>query len=128
MNNLYIKPLLLCVILLGCTTSHSPNNIPKPPQTLNNTKGVSVAPVVPIAPNKVIASGTTSVQESQPNDTNVPMSRIQEQRANGGAITSIKVNNRGNIPNYYIYPNQQQNQNVNDPQRNISAPTWQFSW
>ena len=120
---------LLSMGLFGCTTNHNPNNIPKPPQNINGNNAISVTkPVVTPAPNKVIASSPIYSNESSQNDTTVPFKRIEEQRGNGGAVTSIKINNKGNIPNYYIYPNQQPNQNVNDPQRNISSPTWQLSW
>ena len=119
---------LLSIVLLGCTTSHNPNNVPKPPQDLTNTATMTTRSSVAPAPNKVIASGTVYSSESSQNSPPTPFPRIEEQRGNGGAVTSIKINNRGNIPNYYIYPNQQPNQNVNDPQRNISTPTWQLNW
>ena len=50
--------------------------------------------------------------------------RIQEKREIGGNVSEIKVNNGGIIPNYYIYPPQQNS----NPENKVSTANWQIRW
>jgi hypothetical protein len=134
MSNL-AKLMNLCLAslaLTGCSLfgyNESPTipTIPLPPQRLNasdvgaipNTKVNASAPGKGVMP----ASGG-----QQPSDGNEP--RIQEQRSSGGTVSEIKVNNRGNIPDYYIYPGSPNptSPNPGNSNQNIATPTWQINW
>ncbi len=60
--------------------------------------------------------------------TNSKFSKVEEVRGAGGSVSELKINNRGELPSYYIYPTPQPDLNINNQQRNISSPTWQISW
>ena len=60
--------------------------------------------------------------------TDSKFSKVEEIRGAGGGISELKINNRGELPSYYIYPTSQPDLNINNQQRNISSPTWQISW
>ncbi len=113
----------------GCTTAHHQQGIPKPPTNLNSSTNDMSATTINPAPNKkTVSSLDVNSNESIRNNGYVPFTKIEEAKANGGVVTEIKVNNRGDVPDYYLYPNQQQNLNINNPQKSISTPTWQFNW
>lgn len=113
--------------IIGCTTAnHRQNDIPKPPQNLNASTNDTQTTHLSPAPNKRSPSGSISSAEST--NSYVPFTRVEEQKSSGGVVTEIKVNNRGDVPDYYLYPNQRQDLNINNPQKGISTPTWQFNW
>ena len=122
-SSLLISRTSICLlILVGCSNASkkTPADIPPPPQNLSKVE--SATPQI----NK---NYPRSLQhfESQGSDYQ-PFSKVNEIRSNGGGVSEIKINNRGDLPSYYLYPNQQPEQNINNQQRNISTPTWQLNW
>jgi hypothetical protein len=112
-HNLLLACISISFITIGvsCTTTN-PRNIPTPPNMVVKN------------PESSITTKSTARQ----NNRYEPLTTIEEGRNNGGIVTQIKVNNRGDIPDYYIYPTQQYNLNINNPQRNMVPPTWQLNW
>jgi hypothetical protein len=111
----------------SCTTSKL-QNIPTPPHNIATKDSISITNNFSTIPmQKQIESSTNTSQVNQ-NNLYIPITTIKEQRMNGGFVTQIKIDNRGKIPDYYIYPTGQQNLNINNPQRNMATPTWQLSW
>ena len=97
-------------------------------------------PTVPLPPQKTNASDAVMPANLKQGNASHPISSsaptgntnrrtIQEDRSNG-QVTQIKVDNGNNdIPDYYMYPSQQQNLNTNStPDKNLSTPSWQISW
>ena len=95
-------------------------------------------PTIPLPPQKIAASDAvaavidTKKKESATQAVPAPVydnqRTIQEDRSNG-TVTQIKVDNGDDIPDYYMYPSQQQNLNTNStPDKNLSTPSWQISW
>lgn len=97
-------------------------------------------PTIPLPPQKTNASDAAKVNNAKPKTnasqtvqqmggSTTPPPRIQEDRSTGGTVDQIKVNNPGDIPDYYIYPSQGQNLNINNqPDKNLATPSWQISW
>lgn len=115
--------LLNSSVLFACSnTGNKPQyNIPAPPKNFMVESNV-VSPQI----NKNTPHSLQNLKSQNPRYQ--PFSKIQEIRGNGGSVSEIRINNRGDIPNYYIYPNQQPDLNINNQQRNISTPTWQLNW
>lgn len=117
----------LCLGLSGCgifgydSGSDGAKIIPVPPEKVGTSNTITVP-----QPTKTDASG--SKKQTKKISATVPptTTRIQERRANG-VVTEIKVKNRGNIPDYYIYPEAPQPTNDNMPNK-VSPPTWQINW
>jgi hypothetical protein len=127
MNKKYLLLPICGCILTGCSLFGSNNNnyptIPLPPQKISESDtAIAVNPVG----NKSSAShplASSPMPEARTNQRT-----IQEERSNG-AVTQIKVDNGNDIPDYYMYPSQQQNLNTNStPDKNLSTPSWQISW
>lgn len=112
------------LIIVGCsmfTGNNSYPTIPLPPQKINASDAVMPAN----QGKKITASHPLS---SEPLGGNTNHRTIQEERSNG-QVTQIKVDNGNDIPDYYMYPSQQQNLNTNStPDKNLSTPSWQISW
>lgn len=53
--------------------------------------------------------------------------RITEERSTGGSLDKITVHNPSKLPDYYLFPPQQTDQN-DLPNQNMSIPTWQITW
>lgn len=101
------------------SSSQAQYMIPAPPQKMSSSDVAKIE-------NQLgeIESNAKTNKPTAPADS-VSSQRIQEDR-NSGAVTEIKVQNRGNLPDYYIYPSKQQNLNINN--QNVSTPTWQINW
>ena len=96
-----------------------PRNIDAAINTTSHNKADSSTPA-----KSILSKGTIPTKHKVITNT----SRIEEDRVNG-KVTEIKVRNRGNMPDYYIYPSPQQDMNINNqPDRNMSTPTWQIRW
>lgn len=126
--------LISITIISGCSLFGSNNNypttnddytttIPLPPQKLNASN--AAAPVNPGHIKTTPASAPKS--NTQAHHTNSYPQQIQEERSNG-TVTEIKVNNGNDLPNYYMYPSQQNTSSKNNSDSNITTPTWQISW
>lgn len=128
-HNLLLACISISFITIGvsCTTTN-PRNIPTPPNmVVKNPVNINESSSIPVA-NKKPKSSITTKSTARQNNRYEPLTTIEEGRNNGGIVTQIKVNNRGDIPDYYIYPTQQHNLNINNPQRNMAPPTWQLNW
>lgn len=108
----------------GCSifkTNSDYPTIPLPPQKTNESDAV-----MPQTSNtKQIASQALNSSST----INSNRQTISETRANG-EVTQIKVDNGNNdLPDYYMYPSQQQDLNTNSaPDKNLSTPSWQINW
>lgn len=117
----------LCLGLSGCGIfgydggGDGAKAIPVPPEKVDTSNTINVP-----QPIKADASGTKKQAKQISATVPRPTTRIQEQR-NNGVVTEIKVNNRGNIPDYYIYPEAPRPSNDNMPNK-VSPPTWQINW
>ncbi|MFN7095186.1 MAG: hypothetical protein ACK4M7_07460 [Burkholderiales bacterium] len=113
-----------CVILIGCSLFTDPEQdiptISTPPHKPNASNvGLSYPP----------AKLNTSQARISTTAKGTRIQRIVENRSSGGTIDQIKIDNPGDIPDYYIYPSQQQNLNIINQQDNdIATPNWQISW
>ena len=112
------------MVAVGCSMFNGGNDyptVPLPPQKTNASDAV-----MPANPRQGNASHPISSSEPV---ANTNRRTIQEDRSNG-QVTQIKVDNGNNdIPDYYIYPSQQQNLNTNStPDKNLATPSWQISW
>ncbi|MBP9743408.1 MAG: DUF2782 domain-containing protein [Burkholderiales bacterium] len=108
----------------GCSI-FKPNNdystIPLPPQKTSESDAVM--------PQTVDSKKTASQALNSSPALNNNRQTISETRANG-EVTQIKVDNGDNyLPDYYMYPSQQQDLNTNSaPDKNLSTPSWQINW
>jgi hypothetical protein len=76
--------------------------------------------------NVINNSSESSLSLQQNNQNNAKI--IKEQRNNGN-IVQIKVDNNNRLPNYYVYPSQQEKLNINNnPDKNVATPSWQINW
>ncbi|MFN8770972.1 MAG: hypothetical protein ACK5Z5_00510 [Neisseriaceae bacterium] len=118
-----------CVVFATtrCSNIHeTSNNIAKPPQSFEALKKIKTAqPVRNKTSYNLIKAESQAMYR---NESDGIFKKFEERKIYGGTVTEIKINNRGNLPSYYLYPNQPQNQNINNQQLNISTPTWQISW
>lgn len=116
--------LIILAITVGCSSSSLP--IPKPPQDLKYPAVNQARP----SSNKSTSNIAIIPNKEKHEESAGEFKKFEEKRSNGGTVTEIKVNNRSDLPSYYLYPEQPQNQNlnINNQQRNISAPTWQLKW
>ena len=117
------------ITLVGCSIFSGNNNyptIPLPPQKTNASDAAT-----PVIPNPAQTKNNASKPQASAIGSNVPTSHtkvIKEERSNG-QVTQIKVENGNALPDYYMYPSQQQNLNTNStPDKNLSTPSWQISW
>ena len=132
-----IKYLLLpfgYTLLAGCSFFGGNNNhyaadgsggyetIPLPPQKINSSAVTTPANPVRI---KTMPASAPKNHASGAYVNSYPQ-RIQEDRANG-TVTEIKVDTGKDLPDYYMYPSQQNPRN-NNSDANISTPSWQISW
>ncbi len=96
--------------------------VPLPPQKMNASDGV-----MPANPGQIRDVTASHPLASTPTP-NSNQRTIDEDRSNG-QVTQIKVDNGNDIPDYYMYPSQQQQLNTNStPDKNLSTPSWQISW
>lgn len=125
MTNKYICILTSSFILTSCSLfGNTPSNnyptipLPPPKKTAASDTAASV----------IDTKKNASTPQATITPTYVNQRTIQEDRSNG-TVTQIKVNNGNDIPDYYMYPSQQQNLNTNStPDKNLSTPSWQISW
>ncbi len=107
--------------------------------TLNSCSlfGTSTEDIPTVLPpeNKTTASNVviTKPNSGKSNSSNSTayinhQTKIIENRGIGGSVDQIKVDNPGNMPDYYIYPAQEQNLNRNNQPDKIATPTWQINW
>jgi len=119
-----------CSLFSGNNNNYPANSgdttdIPLPPQKLSASNaalpanpGRIKAHVMASAPKRIASGAYTNTYPQQ----------IQEERSNG-TVTEIKVDNGGDLPDYYMYPSQQNNlDNNNNSDSNITTPSWQISW
>jgi hypothetical protein len=125
MKNSIITLLSVTILITACSSigTHQNNDLNAPP---HDFKQIESSAIIHPQPNKNTPQSLVKF-ESQ-NSQYVPFTRAEETRGYGGNVSVIKINNRGRIPDYYIFPNQQPDSNVNNKQLNISAPTWQLHW
>ena len=125
MNNKYLLFIAIGIIFTSCSLFGNTNNnyptIPLPPQKVNES---DTAVAVKESATK---TNSNTLQSSSP-VTYQGKRTIQEDRSNG-TVTQIKVDNGNDIPDYYMYPSQQQDLNTNStPGKDLSTPSWQISW
>lgn len=113
------------IFIAGCSLFNGSNSyptIPLPPQKTNASDAV-----MPANPGRIKGNASNAIASAPQADTNTHRI-IQEDRSNG-QVTQIKVDNGNDVPDYYIYPSQQQNLNTNStPDKNLATPSWQISW
>jgi hypothetical protein len=126
----YDKSLLLtgcCIFITGCSLFTPTPNYPTIPLSPPQPNESSASPIV--LPNVVI-NESSSIESTTANPPVVYKHTkiISEERSNG-QVTQIKVQNGRDIPDYYIYPSQQQSINSNNsPGKSLATPSWQISW
>ena len=113
---------ILTLIIIGCSVfDNTPINyptIPLPPQKTNASDAI-----MPVNLGKV-----KDITTSKTVRANKDKRTIEEDRSNG-QVTQIKVDNGNSMPDYYMYPSQQQNLNINStPDKDLSTPSWQINW
>lgn len=130
--------LMAIVFILGLSSgcglfgggANGPSMVAPPPQKVGDGDLKTIVNATPAELNNknYNATGNKSASSASAVTRNQP--RIQEGRSAGGTVSEIKVNNKGDIPDYYIYPSQQeQNSVVNTrPDMNVSTPNWQINW
>ena len=120
------------IILLTVSCSTTNNNemavaIPAPPQSLNAPLGK--INIVDDDASPASSSNTSNVESATRPESESSQRHIEEDRSIGGTITQIKVENKGNLPNYYINPSLQQDLNLNSaPNKSVATPSWQINW
>lgn len=118
-------------LIMSCSLFNGTNSyptIPLPPQKTNASD--AVMPMNTPTKNKTSASqGSSNASAPTSIKTNNNRQTIYEDRSNG-QVTQIKVDNGDNyLPDYYMYPSQQQDLNTNSaPGKDLSTPSWQISW
>ena len=129
-----ILSITFCVvaIITACSTTSSKNNIPTipaPPQNLSADQGNATL-VVDSPPAAVAQTAESSTKQNASGDVgSTATDRIQEERGVGGTVNQIKVENKGDIPTYYINPPLQQDLNLNSaPNKSVATPSWQINW
>ena len=126
MNNKYLLLLATTsIIFTSCSlfgnTSNRYPTIPLPSQKINESDTVAT-----VKENATKTNSNTS--QSSSTVTYKSKRTIQEDRSNG-TVTQIKVDNGNILPDYYMYPSQQQDLNTNStPGKDLSTPSWQISW
>ncbi len=125
MNNKYLLLIATSIIFTSCSlfgnTSNSYPTIPLPPQKISESDTAIAVKESALKHNSSAPQGSNPV--TYPNQRT-----IQEYRSNG-TVTQIKVDNGNDIPDYYMYPSQQQDLNTNStPGKDLSIPSWQISW
>ena len=112
-THLLMSILGLTVLIMSCSTTGGNDEIPMipaPPQSLNNAPNT-----ITIIDDEASAPATITQNklktESEVAENKHP--RIEEDRGAGGTVNQIKVENKGSIPTYYIYPPLQQDLNLN---------------
>ncbi len=126
MNNKYLLLVATAgIIFTSCSlfgnTSNSYPTIPLPPQKIDESNTV-------VAVKESSPKSGSSTPKSSPAIIYQGKRTIQEDRSNG-TVTQIKVDNGNNLPDYYMYPSQQQDLNTNStPGKDLSTPSWQISW
>lgn len=124
LNNIGIVLMLALVSacsMMGNKNTNEVENVPSPPKNLNpsNSTAAVVAP-----PGNITVKSTASATSSRLG----PSQRIQEQKAYGGEVEEVKVNNINKVPPYYIYP-KQSGVDANAPSSdNVATPNWKVSW
>ncbi|MCX8514275.1 MAG: hypothetical protein RL017_623 [Pseudomonadota bacterium] len=130
MIKIYSKTFLLascCLVTSGCSFFTPTPSYPTIPLAPPKPSQSNVSPI--ILPN-IINNESKFTESSPPKQTTVYKNSkiISEERSNG-QVTQIKVQNGKDIPDYYIYPSQQQSINSNNaPGKNLATPSWQISW
>ncbi len=125
MNNKYLLLIATSIIFTSCSLfGNNSNNyptIPLPPQKVDESNTA-------VAVKESTSKASSSTAQGSPPVTYQNKRTVQEDRANG-TVTQIKVDNGNNLPDYYMYPSQQQDLNTNStPGKDLSTPSWQISW
>ncbi len=122
-NILYL--LIITSSLYGCGifgpskgSNDTTKPIPLPPIKINNDNMAT----------RVNESQLDIEKPAKSENTVKAKPRIQEERSLGGTVEQIKVNNK-HLPDYYVYPSTEQNlNNNNQPNKDITTPSWQINW
>lgn len=116
--------------LFGSGASADEAPIVSPPKKVGSNDLTTVVNITPAELNSKNHNVPTTSKKAVSSSSVVSEPRIQEERKNGGVVSEIKVNNKGDVPDYYIYPSQQQQDSVvnNRPDMNVSTPNWQINW
>ncbi len=123
----------IVTIITACSTTSSKNNIPTipaPPQNLGADQGNATLIVDSPPTTDVAHLAESSTKQNASSDVgSTTTGRIQEERGAGGTVNQIKVENKGDIPPYYINPPLQQDLNLNSaPNKSVATPSWQIDW
>lgn len=111
----------LTLLASSCSsfTNKNNENLARPPQKISTSTAAAAAAAAPAKANSSAASKSAKVS---------PQARIQEKKGDGGEVEEVKVNNRNNVPPYYIYPNRG-GVDANAPSSDtVSTPNWKISW
>lgn len=120
-----IKFLVICLAINACSMMGSSNpsaSVPPPPSNSNSPAAI-ILPQPGNPKNPVISESAALIaNESQP----TKFKQIKENRAPGGEVSKVTIDNPGKVPDYYLTPAQQSDTN-NNPDK-LSTPSWQWSW
>ena len=117
----FIISLSFCGASCSIFSKSQPATVPLPPKSLNAS-----APIMLPQPGNTRQQSISESSAAQQNESQVSRKKvIMEDRGPGGSVNKITVDNPGNVPDYYIYPPQQQYNNNPDK---ISPPNWQYNW
>ena len=129
-NYLLLLTIGICFNLYSCSNTKKSNmpNIPPPPQNINIThNNIDIDDVEESATTHVKMTTESKNTTEITHESN--QQRIEEDRGLGGSVSQIKVDNKGKIPSYYIYPPLQQDLNLNSaPNKSVATPSWQINW